>query len=305
MEFKQLEVSDYHNLKGFFKSQQYVLCNYSLLSLIVWSNQKLKTHYAVEDNTLIICNKSAANPADNHLILPISSADDITPEYLFILAKRLGFSDYWFVPEDFLLKYGAKEIEFYFEVKEQDKFDDYIYLKKDLIQLKGNRYAKQRNLIHQFYKRYLSRSKVDIEMIDSGNTLECLNFLQEWCELRKCDVANGESLACEKMATMNALNNIDALEVKGILIRIDGAVSAFGISSRLTETMGVLNFEKAHASIKGLYQFLDNECAKHLFAGYKYINKESDMKLPNLAQSKKSYNPVNIVKSYRLTLHEK
>jgi hypothetical protein len=40
MEFKQLEVSDYHNLKGFFESQQYALCNYSLLSLIVWSNQK-------------------------------------------------------------------------------------------------------------------------------------------------------------------------------------------------------------------------------------------------------------------------
>jgi len=146
MEFKQLEVSDYHNLKGFFKSQQYVLCSYSLLSLIVWSNQKLKTHYAVEDNTLIICNKSAANPADNHLILPICSADDITPEYLFILAKRLGFSDYWFVPEDFLLKYGAKEIEFYFELKEQDEFDDYIYLKKDLIQLKGNRWSEPHRL---------------------------------------------------------------------------------------------------------------------------------------------------------------
>ena len=227
MEFKQLEVSDYHNLKGFFKSQQYALCNYSLLSLIVWSNQKLKTHYAVEDNTLIICNKSAANPDDDHLILPISLADNVTPESLFILAKRLGFSDYWFVPEDFLLKYDAKEIASYFDVFKQDEFDDYIYLKQDLIQLKGNRYAKQRNLIHQFYKRYLSKCKVDIEMIDSGNTGECLNFLREWCELRKCDVDNGESLACEKMATMNALNNIDSLDVKGILIRIDGAVSAF------------------------------------------------------------------------------
>ena len=305
MEFKQLTVSDYYNLKEFFNSKQYRLCNYSLLSLIVWSNQKLETHYAVEDNTLIIYNKSTANPDDDHLILPISPADDITPEHLFILAKKLGFADYWFVPEDFLIKYNAKEIEFYFKVNEQDAFDDYIYLRQDLIHLKGNRYAKQRNLIHQFYKRYLSTCKVDIEMIDSNNARECVNFLQEWCEARKCDVNDSESLACEKMATMNALNNIDALEAKGILIRIDGAVSAFGISSRLTDSMGVLNFEKAHASIKGLYQFLDNECAKHLFNGYKYINKESDMNLPNLAQSKKSYNPVTIVKSYRLTMHQR
>jgi uncharacterized protein len=304
MKFKQLEVSDYRILKKFFKNQQYRLCNYSLLSLIVWSNHRLKTHYVVEDNTLIMYNKSTINPDDDHLILPVSPTSNITPRYLFLLAEKLGFTNYWFIPEDFLVKYGAKEIESYFEVSEQNEFDDYIYLTKDLIYLEGNKYAKQRNLIHQFYKRYLTRCKVEIEMIDSGNSRECVDFLHEWCELRKCDVANGESLACEKMATMNALDNIDPLEAKGLLIRIDGAVSAFGISSPLTDNMGVLNFEKAHASIKGLYQFLDNECAKHLFAGYKYINKESDLKLPNLAQSKKSYNPVAMVKSYRLSVRE-
>jgi len=305
MEFKQLEVSDYHILKRFFKSQQYRLCNYSLLSLIVWSNQKLRSHYAVEDNTLIIYNKSTANPHDDHLILPISPEDNITPEYLFNLADKLGFTDYWFVPEDFLVKYGAQEIEFYFEANEQDEFDDYIYLRQDLIHLKGNKYAKQRNLIHQFYKRCLARCKVEIEMIDSSNARECVSFLHKWCELRKCDVDNGESLACEKMAAMNALNNIDPLEANGLLIRIDGAVSAFGISSPLTDNMGVLNFEKADSSIKGLYQFLDNECAKNLFTDYTYINKESDMKLPNLAQSKKSYNPVSIAKAYRLTIRQR
>ncbi len=141
-------------------------------------------------------------------------------------------------------------------------------------------------------------------MIDKSNSRECIDFLHKWCELRKCDVDNGESLACEKMATMNALDDIDPLEAKGLLIRMDGVVCAFGISSPLTDNMGVLNFEKAHASIKGLYQFLDNECAKHLFAAYKYINKESDLKLPNLAQSKKSCNPVAIVKSYRLSMRE-
>jgi hypothetical protein len=93
MEFKQLEASDYHILKSFFKNQQYRLCNYSLLSLlslIVWSNQKLKTHYAVEGNILIIYNKSTANPDDDNFILPISPGDNATPEYLFRLAEKLG-----------------------------------------------------------------------------------------------------------------------------------------------------------------------------------------------------------------------
>jgi hypothetical protein len=168
--------------------------------------------------------------------------------------------------------------------------------------LKGNKYIRQRNLIHQFHKKYIQRGKVEVEMINHANTSACLNFLQKWCEIRDCNLEENENLACEKLATVTTLKNFDALEAMGILIRIGGEVSAFGVCSHLTDSMGVLNFEKAYPDIKGLYQFLDNECAKRLFPGYTYINKESDMNLPNLAQSKKSYNPIIMIKSYCLTL---
>ena len=88
----------------------------------------------------------------------------------------------------------------------------------------------------------------------------------------------------------------------GLLLRIDNAVSAFGIAGHLTETTGALHFEKAYAGVKGLYQYFDNLCAKHLFNGYQYINKESDMGIPGIAKAKRSYHPVRIVKSYRLTV---
>ena len=124
-----------------------------------------------------------------------------------------------------------------------------------------------------------------IEMIDSGNTGEYLDLLQKWRELQRCDVDKGESLTCERMATMNApLTMLMNRRLTGILVRIDGVVCAFGISSRLTDTAGILNFEKANASTRRLYQFLDNECAKRLFTGYDYIN---------------------MVKSSRLALREK
>jgi uncharacterized protein len=90
--------------------------------------------------------------------------------------------------------------------------------------------------------------------------------------------------------------------MKGILVRIDRRVSAFAISSHLTREMAVLNFEKAYSDIRGLYQYLDHACTRQLFSSYKYINKESDMSIPNLAKSKKSYHPVMRVKSYRFKL---
>ena len=61
------------------------------------------------------------------------------------------------------------------------------YLRHDLIHLKGNRYAKQKHLIHQFYKRY--------SQVQRRN------------------------------------RDIDLLEAKGLLIRTNGAVGAFGIGS--------------------------------------------------------------------------
>mgnify|MGYP000405684838 CR=1 FL=1 len=60
--------------------------------------------------------------------------------------------------------------------------------------------------------------------------------------------------------------------------------------------------EKADAEIKGLYQYFDQQCARRLFNGYTYINKESDLGIAGLAKSKRSYYPVEKVKAYRLLL---
>ena len=58
---------------------------------------------------------------------------------------------------------------------------------------------------------------------------------------------------------ITSLENLEALELKGILIRLDGSVNAFAIVSHLNDEMGVLNYEKAFSNVKGLYQYLDNQ----------------------------------------------
>jgi len=105
-------------------------------------------------------------------------------------------------------------------------------------------------------------------------------------------------------AVIEALTTVEQMGWRGLWVRVDGEISAFAIMSHLTPEMGVLNFEKAYPAIKGLYQFLDNECARQLFQGYLYMNKESDMGIPALADSKKSYHPVEKLKSYCLKIRE-
>jgi hypothetical protein len=302
MNFKPVAVDDYDTLKPFFSEHPYSLCVYSPASLISWSYRSFMAYYAIEDGNLFIAGEIEEHPENRHLILPIAQKRLFSPSELQRYAEKNGFARYWRVPEDYIEKLDRSELDALFIVDEQTGYEDYIYLTEDLIHLKGNKYSNKRNLINQFTREYLRRDRVKVEEIHPEDVEECLQFLEIWCERHDCGADPESDLACEKHAVITSLQNMARLEWKGILIRVDGRVSAFGIGSRLNETTSTLNFEKADSRIKGLYQFLDNECAKRLFRDYRYVNKESDMNLPNLAESKQSYNPVLRIKSYALTL---
>jgi len=318
MNFKPVAVDDYQILKPFFAGHPYNLCVYSPASLIAWSFRSFKAYYAIEEGKLFIAgemeegdillqgvppNSTMPHRVTNrHLILPLAQGRLFSPAELHRHAERFGFERYWRVPADYIETLDRSELEAFFDVEEQMGYEDYIYLTEDLIHLKGNKYSKKRNLINQFTREYLRKDRVEVEEILAKDVTECLQFLEIWCDQHDCEADPESDLACEKNAVITALENMERLEWKGLLIRVDGRVSAFGIGARLNETTATLNFEKADSEIKGLYQFLDNECAKRLFRRFRYLNKESDMNLPNLAESKQSYNPVLRIKSYALTL---
>ncbi len=293
---------DYPVLKPFFENQQHRLCVYSLPSLLSWSNDEYQPVGAIDGDALIVAAEFNRHKEKRHLILPISPHRQYSPEALHALGRKLGYKSYWFVTEDYLQQYEIKRVEALFTVREQEEYDDYVYRTSDLAELKGNKYSKKRNLISQFTKEYLEKGRVRMAPLTQDLAPECIQFLNEWCEERNCDANQQEDLACERQAALNTIENLDIFSSQGLLLWIDGKVSAFGIGSYLTAAMGVLHFEKAFSRIKGLYQYFDNQCARLLFNSYVFINKESDMNVPGLAKAKRSYYPVMRVKSYELVL---
>jgi uncharacterized protein len=302
MNLLPLTPADYPVLKPFFESQQHRLCVYSLPSLLSWSNDEFQPVGAIDGDALIVAAEFNRHKEKRHLILPISPHRQYSPEALHALGRKLGYKSYWFVTEDYLQQYEIKRVEALFTVREQEEYDDYIYRTSDLAELKGNKYSKKRNLISQFTKEYLEKGRVRMAPLTQDLAPECIQFLNEWCEERNCDANQQEDLACERQAALNTIENLDIFSSQGLLLWIDGKVSAFGIGSYLTAAMGVLHFEKAFSRIKGLYQYFDNQCARLLFNSYVFINKESDMNVPGLAKAKRSYYPVMRVKSYELVL---
>lgn len=300
MNFKALELSDYEILKPYFAGQQYQLSGYSLPSLIVW--QSPRPYYALADGSVIIYAVSDKRPDDAHLVLPVSFHGDYSPRKLYDLAHETKIGKISFLSEDYVKRQSMEEIKALFDCEAQPIFEDYIYLAADLAELKGNKFSKKRNLIHQFTRSYVDAGRVSTESITPQNAGECLEFLEKWCAEYLCQYVPDDDFMCEKQAVINIIKGIDTFDVNSLVVRIDGVINAFGVSSHLTEEMAVLNFEKAYSNIKGLYQYLDRECAALIYKRYKFINKESDMGLPGLAHAKGSYHPVGRVKSYCLTV---
>ena len=298
-----LSRKDYPLLKSFFERQPHRLSTYSLPSIIAWNGDCFESHYEIVHGQVIVATRKITDNKDRgYLILPVGGNGRPAPVALKELVVAMGCERICFVPGDYLQEVGDSALEPHFDITEQKEYEDYLYRTQDLVELRGNRYAKKRNLIHQFTRVYVHDKRVATGMITEKDVPQCLDFLEKWCDLRKCDKDQEENMACEKLAVIAALHTIEELEWRGLCVRIDGEICAFAIMSHLTQYMGVLNFEKAYPHMKGLYQFLDNECAKELFHGYVFMNKESDMGLADLAKSKKSYHPVEKLKSYCLTI---
>ena len=304
MHFKHMVPSDFAAYKPYFSQQRYSLCGYALSSIIAWSNEEYQPFGIFTDDALIVAAEFATEREHRHLILPISPKREYGPGELSELARDLGYSTYWFVPESYIERQGREELARYFSIVPHEAYDDYVFSTEDLALLKGNKYSKKRNLINQFEREFVAAGRVQVEAMGPAVVDECLEFLEQWCVERDgCDGTVNMDLACEKQAAITTIENLEQMELKGILVRLDNVVSAFGISSELTRDMATLQYEKAFSNVKGLYQYLDRECARRLFEGYAYINKESDMGMPGIAKSKRSYYPVRMVKAYKLTLN--
>lgn len=303
MIFRPLEPADYQLLAPIFRRQHNRLSVYALGSLMAWRDVgDFRAHVAIEDGLVYLLARNERDPGESYLTLPVPGLE-VPPGRLLELAAGLGVPCVSYVSEDYLERHGRAAIARCFEITDEPMFEDYLFRTEDLAHLKGNRYARKRNHIHQFERAYVETGRAAIEPLTPAGAGDCLEFLEAWCKERDCDGVDKPLLLCEKHASTNALRELQLYESDGLVARIDGQVCGYALRFHLTDEMGSLSFEKAFASHPGLYQFLDRECARRLFLGrYAWINKESDMGEPGLAHAKQSYYPAARVKCYSLIL---
>lgn len=178
------------------------------------------------------------------------------------------------------------------EIEEQRSEWEYLYSAQELIDLKGNRFHKKKNLLSQFLKY-----SPEYEPITKENMPEVFEFQSEWCRLKQCDEVSG--LIAEHEAIGRILSDWDKMpNVKGGLLRVHGEFAAYTVGEIIGNMM-VVHFEKGLDKYKGVYQGI-NQMFLSNSNGFEIVNREQDMGFEGLRQAKMTYHPIGFIEKYRV-----
>jgi len=174
-----------------------------------------------------------------------------------------------------------------FTFKAERNYFDYIYLREDLSALKGKKLQPKRNHINKFKKNYaFTYTPVTPDMVS-----ECLELEQKWMQSNHSE-KDAESIKFENRSMVFALNNFNALDLTGGAIIVENEMVAFTYGSPINHYTFGIHVEKADIRFEGIFNVINQEFAARLPEQYLYINREEDLGLPGLRQSKLSYQPV-------------
>lgn len=171
---------------------------------------------------------------------------------------------------------------------------DYLYSVQELIELKGNRFHRKKNLLRQFIRKYdYAYWPLTEERVEKALTLQT-----EWCLWRDCE--DSTTLEAENRAILKVLSSWQDLKgVFGAGLAVDGNMVAFTIAEPLLESTVLIHFEKGCPAHKGVYQAINQLFLANSASHFTTVNREQDIGDSGLRKAKESYNPSSYLKKYK------
>ena len=175
---------------------------------------------------------------------------------------------------------------------------DYLYSVTDLVQLKGNKYHKKKNLLNQFRKSYESRYLP----LNADNIHQTVRMQEDWCTWRDC--ASQAALDSENQVIANVLNNWQKFHrLMGGAVMVETEMAGYTVAERLSEEMLVIHFEKGNHEFKGIYQAINQMFLENEGQGFDRVNREQDLGSEGLRKAKLSYNPLGFIEKFDVVCH--
>lgn len=286
MDWKKLTIEDKEIIDNFTKGK-FKTCDYNFTNLFLWS-QGEDIHYKIENDVLIM---HGTFVGDEYCFMPIpknESAIGIMKDIIKDLLqnkKRIVL-----VPEEW-----KEKLEDTFILEERRDSYDYVYSIESLAYLKGRKYAKKKNRVHNFMKSF----NYTYEPVTSENVEEVIDFQINWCHDKECEII--PVLRNENMGILNLLHNFNILKIKGGILKVDGKIVAYTLGEAINDEYVVIHIEKGLNNYIGSYQMINMTFLEKEFTDYKYVNREDDFGDEGLREAKESYHPLELLKKYEIT----
>ena len=267
-----------------------VTSDYSFLNLWAWA-EEYGLHWAWDDNLIWI----RQNLPEEFLWAPVGiwGAVDWPGRLQLSPSARSVFTR---VPET-LTNLWREKLPQEILIREERGNWDYIYRVTDLIELKGNRYHKKKNLLNQFDRKYdFSYLPFGAEMVEQAMAMQA-----DWCTWRDCE--SSDILDSENRAIFRMLKEWKQLAgLFGGALMVDGVMVAYTVAEALTRDMLLIHFEKGDTQYKGIYQAINQKFLANAAADYTFVNREQDLNDEGLRKAKLSYYPENYLRKFRVTI---
>lgn len=172
---------------------------------------------------------------------------------------------------------------------------EYLYLQKNLVELKGDILQKKKNHVTKFFRTYENRWT--FKTFPQNQIKEdIIKIAEQWL------FEKGESipeLQTEFKNIQSLLNHPDLFKISGAVLYIDEKPAAMTIASPISPSVFDIHFEKAvgDAAKNGAYAVINNLFAK-AHPEFKYFNREEDLGIPGLRKAKLSYKPEIILHKF-------
>lgn len=299
LEFKQLELSDQGRMTPYLIADGAIMSDRTFASLYIWRAQ-YGVQICFKDEFLYFLSKDHMDLRTYYMPLSLGSGD-ITRAMAEIEADSAAYGQPWqmvlVTPEAKAALEAGCPGKYSF-AEDRDNYD-YIYRAEDLRSLRGKKFHAKRNYINRFCTLYNGRWRY--VPIDPAAHREMLHaYTIRWGAARQGD-GNQDDYESELRAIDAALQNYDALHMRGGMLLVDEKIAAYTLAA--VDMPGVIDvlFEKADTEVEGAYAMINNQFAIHAFSDIDLVNREEDLGIPGLRTAKLSYNPLRLTEKYILT----
>jgi hypothetical protein len=288
-----LTLADKSYLDIFFKQDNPLTSELTFTNLFMWQDY-YRPRWCVYQDCLLLWLRAASGRI--MLLPPVGGGDKAKAvEYGFKLMAAAGI-------QPCLGRAGQDLIDNWLDkhrlhIEERRNQADYVYLSRDLIDLKGNRFHRKKNHLNKFLKTcpHFVYHKITPALID-----QIKEFQEQWSSRRQ----HQEGILDEHKAVMLVLDNFSALDCDGAAILLGKQVIAYSLGEALNPNTAVIHVEKADSGVSGAYVAINQMFCQNRWSCFTFINREQDMGLEGLRAAKESYYPHHMVNKFTITLKE-